>query len=334
LAMEIKFLKKTPVRDVWKREDSDFTPWLAAQEPLTKLFEECGMGIGEVDAETQIAQEVLIPGVGRRLDILVTLSDGNKIAIENQFNSLDHDHLTRALAYAVGLEVTTVIIVAEFHKPEFCAVVSYLNSAASVYEHGIKFFLVQVDVLSVDGSENVHPNFKLIVGPDEWRAAIEMSDASNHKAEASSQIYDYHDEVLPYLRNATGLFANVTPSKNYWKASSLGLAGVQLVIACAKEYSTLQIWLFKSGVPEFNKMAFEILSTHKASIEQELSPQVIDWRNNETTALLEIRIDGIGYRTERSEQDLNALASLAARMADVAKKYVPEIKDEATLRGL
>ena len=117
--------------------------------------------------------------------------------------------------------------------------------------------------------------------------------------------------------------SNVTPSKNYWKASSLGLAGVQLVIACAKEYSTLQIWLFKSGVPEFNKMAFEILSNHKASIEQELSPQVIDWRNNETTALLEIRIDGIGYRTERSEQDLNDLASLDPTMIGVNNEPQP-----------
>jgi hypothetical protein len=332
--MEIKFLKKQSVRDVWKREDVDFTPWLSAQEPLTQLFSECGMGIGEVDSETQINQEVLIPGVGRRLDILVTLTDGSKIAIENQFGGLDHDHLTRALAYAVGLEVTTVIIVAEFHKPEFCAVAAYLNSAASVYEHGIKFFLVQVEVLSVHGSENVHPNFKLIVGPDEWRAAIETSDVNHHKSESSSQIYDFHDQVLPYLREATGLFANTTPSKNYWKASSLGLPGVQLVIACAKEYSTLQVWLFKSGVPEFNKLAFEILSGHKVDIDRELSPEVVDWRMHETTAVLEIKVEQLGYRTERSEAALLGLARIAARMTEVAKMYIPEIKEKATLAGI
>jgi hypothetical protein len=101
---------------------------------LNFLFQECGIEVEEIGESTTIQTEVLIPGVGRRLDILVTLSDGTKIAIENQFNSLDHDHLTRSLAYAVGLDVSTVIVIAESHKSEFVNVATYLNAAAATLQ--------------------------------------------------------------------------------------------------------------------------------------------------------------------------------------------------------
>ena len=91
---------------------------------------------------------------------------------------------------------------------------------------------------------------------------------------------------------------------------------------------------FKSGVPEFNKLAFDIYYSHKDAIAVELQPHIIDWRNNETTAVIEIKIDGLGYRTERSEAAIMELAKTAARMADVAKKYIPEIKEKAGVAGI
>jgi hypothetical protein len=125
---EIRFLEPEQVRAVWVREDRDFTPWLASEDPLQHLLAQCEIEMG---SEPSIRTEVKIPGLQRSLDILVELEDGQRIAIENQFSEADHDHLTRALGYAVGLEVSTVIVVAESHRPEFVALAHYLNALPS-----------------------------------------------------------------------------------------------------------------------------------------------------------------------------------------------------------
>jgi hypothetical protein len=322
---EISFLKKLDIRAVWKKEDQDFTPWIAAPEPLNYLFRECGIEVEDLGTSTKIQTEVLIPGVGRRLDILVTLSDGTKIAIENQFNSLDHDHLTRSLAYAVGLEVSTVVIVAESHRSEFVNVANYLNSAASAYDHGIKFFLVQIDVLSAEGANKVFPNFKLIVGPDEWRGAIEEIQSDNPKSEASALIYNFHEMALPFLREATGVFQNVSPSKNFWKASGLGFAGIQLCINSSRDYTKVQIWIHKGNDPEYNTKVYEVYEKYREEISIALSPYELAWRNQDT-GIIEITLPDFGYRTEPTEEQFRELARVAARLADTARKYFDQIR--------
>ena len=96
--------KLIDIREVWPGEAKDFTPWLA--DNLEALSDH--LAIGELERDST---EVEIPG-GRRLDILAKDADGRNWAIENQYGEADHDHLTRALAYAVGLECRAVIVVA------------------------------------------------------------------------------------------------------------------------------------------------------------------------------------------------------------------------------
>jgi len=323
--MAIRFLSKQNVKNVWAKEDADFTPWVASLEPLTHLFEACGLDVGELSSKTLINQEVFIPGAARRLDVLVTLESGEKIAIENQFSALDHDHLTRALAYAVGLEARTIIILAEFHKEEFRSVVEYLNSAATVYEHGIKIFLVQFEVLSTPGSQDVYPNFQLVEGPNEWKGAIESSQSTSANSEIASLIYDFHDKALPFVREATGLFTNVSPSKNNWKASGLGATGLQILYSVAKDYCTIQIW-FHGNLESVTKAGFEALQNHMIEIGQSMAPLDVDWRITDRTAVIEVTIENFGYKTENDEAKFVALGEKVLLMTNLAKTHLTEIK--------
>ena len=72
------------------------------------------------------------------LDILARQPTGELVAIENQFGKLNHDHLTRGLAYAVGLRAPTLVLVSEEHMNEFRAVASYLNSLAERSEGDVR----------------------------------------------------------------------------------------------------------------------------------------------------------------------------------------------------
>ena len=118
-----------------------------------------------------------MPGVGRQLDILAETVDERRVAIENQYRSLDHDHLTRGLAYAVGLEAEALVLIAEDHHSEFRAVADYLNRAAEVVgESGIPVFLVTVKVERL--GDYLIPRFEIITRPNSWRAEVAASSAA------------------------------------------------------------------------------------------------------------------------------------------------------------
>ena len=153
--------KLIDIREVWPGEAKDFTPWLA--DNLEALSDH--LAIDELERDST---EVEIPG-GRRLDILAKDADGRNWAIENQYGEADHDHLTRALAYAVGLECRAVILVAESHRDEFVAVADEWNRYSEAYgSEGIRLFLVAIEAGRI-GDSAPGFRFRLIAGPNEWR---------------------------------------------------------------------------------------------------------------------------------------------------------------------
>lgn len=163
------------IRSVWPRENGDFTPWLA--DHLEWLAEDLDLG-----PLTLEAIEVPIPG-GRALDILATDSEGRAVAIENQYGIVDHDHLTRGLAYAVALQssdrpVSAVIVIAEGHRDEFVAVADYLNECAAARgEQGIRIFLVTVALERV-GDSPAAVRFEAVAEPNDWEVAARRAQQS------------------------------------------------------------------------------------------------------------------------------------------------------------
>lgn len=165
LINRIRRPSRLDVRSVWPGEASAFTPWLASN--LNYLD---ALDLGPLNL---VDTEVTLPSTGRALDILAETGEGERIAIENQFARADHDHLTRALAYAVGLEATGLVLVAETHADEFVATAGYLNRAAESLgrEAGaIGVFLVELRVEELDGW--FIPRFDVVARPNEWLARI------------------------------------------------------------------------------------------------------------------------------------------------------------------
>jgi hypothetical protein len=318
---EIRFLENRNIREVWKREDSDFTPWLSEIEPLTRLFDACGLTLGE---NPIVSKEKKIPGVNRSLDLLVELDTGEKVAIENQYAEGDHDHFTRALAYAIGLEVTTVIIVAESHRAEFVAVADYLNAAGLAYQRGIRVYLVSVEVVGVPGEDTVYPIFETAAAPNEWKAAVaqnETSDASTKNA----VIYDIHDRVLPILRAETGLFQNVKPSSSFWKSGAPGIWGVSVAYGVLKNSMYSQIWFFRHGYSKTSQAGYQALHAHKDEIENAYPNLEFTWRSDRQYPAVDVGVSGIGYSTQVTDAKLQEVVQLTKVMTDIVNRYRSEI---------
>lgn len=161
--------QQAPVRTVWPSESADFTPWLASN---LDYLDELGLGrLSLVQVEAQL------PGLGRSLDVLAETADGRRVAIENQYSSVDHDHLTRGLAYAVGHQARALVVIAEDHRPEFVAVADYLNRCHEALgdEHGTAVFLVGLSVERIDDA--YVPRFRVLSQPNIWRTAVAVSES-------------------------------------------------------------------------------------------------------------------------------------------------------------
>ena len=167
--------KLVDIREVWPGEANEFTPWLG--DNLEALS-----GHLEIDELEPVSTEVEVPG-GRRLDILAADADGRKWAIENQYGEADHDHLTRALAYAVGLECRAVVVVAESHRDEFIAVADEWNRYSEAYgSDGIRLFLVAIEVGRI-GYSDPGFRFRLVAGPNEWKSATATGQSTTSEAD-------------------------------------------------------------------------------------------------------------------------------------------------------
>ena len=253
--MKIVRPQQAELKAAWPREDQDFTPWLADN---LEFLEDVGLGDLEL-----VQAEVPIPGASRRLDILATTADDRLVAIENQYRSLDHDHLTRGLAYAVGLDAKALLIIAEGYAEEFIAVADYLNRCAEAGgDDGVAVFLVVV-ALEVLGDQYI-PRFEVVARPNAWRASIHKdaqnqpySDASQRRRAAQRQFWG---EFLVLGREAgLDLWSN-TESREGGYLTAQAVPGVNitwnLVLRVDDCYPML--WLDVGDTAKNSRILFEL----------------------------------------------------------------------------
>lgn len=326
---KIEFLESVDIRNVWSKEDKDFTPWIANPEVMAKLLEQCGI---DYDGELTIKTEVTLPGYKRKLDVLVESTSGDLIAIENQFREADHDHMTRALAYAVGFKAKAVIIIAESHRPEFVDLAEYLNGSALAYqEKGVSVFLVSIELFVAPTGESYFPRFEIVARPNEWKAAVfQGTHNSGVESDREVAIYNFHDQILDDVRQATGIFKNVKSLTGNWKAGSFGLAGVQIAYMVAKDMTTVSIW-FHTRSAQSNVLGLKVLKDNSAEIETKIKGQSISWREQATSSL-DVSIQGIGWGTENAQTRKELLRVLAV-LTEIAKKYEPKLREAMRLDG-
>jgi hypothetical protein len=320
---EIEFLVPVDIRRVWSKEDTSFTPWIADPDVMAELLDQCGI---DYDGKLSIRQEVTLPGYKRKLDVLVESTSGDKIAIENQFNEADHDHMTRALAYAVGLEANAVIVIAEAFRPEFVDLAEYLNSSALAYqEKGIPMFLVAIELFVAPSGGNYFPRFQVVSRPNEWKAAV-FQGTHNSGAESDREValFNFHDQFLDEVRQATGIFKNVKSLTGNWKAGSFGLGGVQIAYMVAQDVTTASIW-FHTRSSRANIAGLTVLKNNISDIQKLVGNHSLTWREQETSSL-DVSVEGIGWGSDNATARKELLRILAALTA-IAKKYMPELRD-------
>ena len=161
------------VRDKWKDEARDFTPWLA--ENLDLLGRTIGMELKPVQEEQQVGPF--------SLDIMAREADeGVIIAIENQLEWTDTGHLGQLLTYAAGCGAHIAIWVAPDFRYEHAQALHRLNEWTG---ERIRFYGVKVEVVKRVGDDShSEPRFRKVVYPGGWNENLTQRSGETESPEA------------------------------------------------------------------------------------------------------------------------------------------------------
>lgn len=257
-------LTRVPLREAWKHEAGEFTPWLALADNLNTLAD--ALGLSEL---VSVATEHWVGDF--KLDILCTDGD-DQVIIENQLEETNHKHLGQILAYAAGVGAKKVIWVAESFRPEHATALEFLNDNTT---DDLAFFGVQVELWRI-GDSPFAPKFEVVVKPNDWaksgrvqaRAASDASPTKQLQQKFWMALIDKLATTAPHIRPQQ-------PRPKHWLNNSIGRSGFGLNITANTREERLGVELWMPGPEAKNR--FANLSAKRQEIESQLGFG-LDWQ--------------------------------------------------------
>ncbi len=259
-------LEKLDLREIWRSEAQDFTPWLAREDNLALLGEALGM-----DLELELQEKNVGPF---RADLLCkdTL-DGAWVLIENQLERTDHTHLGQLLTYASGLHAVTIVWLAARFTDEHRAALDWLNE---ITEDKFRFFGLEVELWRI-GESPAAPKFNVVSKPNEWSRSvgeaarrIENEVLSDTKSWQLQFWQAFHAEMAANK-------GNVRPQKPYpqhWMNFSVGRSGFKLSAFVNERESQIEVELYIDH--DEAKKFFGMLFADREQIEGQLG-HALEW---------------------------------------------------------
>lgn len=264
MKINLSKLKRVPLREAWKHEANDFTPWLADADNLNALADALGL--------SELLQVAIEHWVGDfKLDILCT--DGeDQVIIENQLDKTDHTHLGQIIAYAAGVGAKKVIWVAESFRPEHVAALEFLNENTT---DELSFFAVEVELWRI-GDSPLAPKFEVVVRPNDWvKAGREQARAATTTSPTKQLQQKFWMALIERLAVKAPHIRPQKPRPQHWLNNSIGRSGFGLNITANTRDERLGVELWMPGM--MAKQHFANLSARKKEIEDALGFE-LDWQ--------------------------------------------------------
>jgi hypothetical protein len=258
--------KLVPVslREAWKHEANDFTPWLAETDNLNALAD--ALGLSEL---VHVATEHWVGDF--KLDILCTDGD-DQVIIENQLDKTNHTHLGQIIAYAAGVGARKVIWVAESFRPEHAAALEFLNENTT---DTLSFFAVEVELWRI-GDSPLAPKFEVVVKPNDWvKSGREQARAASSASPTKQLQQKFWLALIDRLAARAPHIRPQKPRPQHWLNNSIGRSGFELNITAntRDERLGVELWLSNAAA----KKHFANLIPQKQTIEAQLGFE-LDWQ--------------------------------------------------------
>jgi len=224
------------LRDVWKREDTDFTPWLAEEANISVLGDTIRMDL-EVEATEK--------NVGRlRADIVARNTlDGSRVLIENQLEVTDHNHLGQLMTYSAGEEAVSIIWIAKRFTDEHRAALDWLNRMTA---EGLNFFGLEMELWRI-GASAIAPKFNIVSQPNEWVKTVRLA-GSGEMTNIQRLHFDFWAQFQDFMSAQNSKVRVGKPNKDHWKVFPIGRTrfGLNATNGMRDGYSTASMCFYES----------------------------------------------------------------------------------------
>ena len=246
----------TDLRDYWKNEATDFTPWLAKEENISLLSEAIGIDITVEERESNVGDF--------NVDIYASETETDrKIIIENQLEATDHDHLGKLITYASGKEANIIIWIVKEAREEHRAAIEWLNNHT---DKEIGFFLCEIKIYKIENSKPA-VKFEVIQRPNEWAKEIKNMDLTQTEQLRYEYWTAYNDYAFNNTKNIEYVktFGKRKPSTHHWMQLSIGYSNCRISILQIHKRNAINIEFYI----EHDKELFNRLFDKKDDIEKD-----------------------------------------------------------------
>lgn len=225
-------LEKVDLRDQWKDEAKDFTPWLAEPENIEILSEAIGMDLEVIGKEEKVGSF--------SADILCKdINTNRNVVIENQLEQTDHTHLGQVITYCAGLEASTFIWISSQVREEHRAAVDWLNAITS---DDYQFFAIEVQLFRI-GDSPVAPNFKIAAKPNGWTKNVRKQ-VSDELSDTEKLKLEYWEEYRKYVLEQPKEFNPQRPLPQHWTNVAVGTSGIWLSACVGRGKTNIAVDLY------------------------------------------------------------------------------------------
>jgi hypothetical protein len=264
--MNLGRLQKVELRDVWKSEAQDFTPWLAREENLELLGDAIGL-----DLELEAVEENVGPF---RADILCKETSSNSwVLVENQIERTDHTHLGQLLTYAAGLNTVSIVWIAQRFTDEHRAALDWLNEITG---DEICFFGLEVELWRI-GDSPIAPKFNVVSQPNEWTKGKGGTSNVTNNADLSptKQLQlEFWQQFREYVLENSSIMRPQKPFPCHWMNFSCGTSKAFPSALLNTQDGLISICLQINNV-EDRLAIFNLLKQDQSTIESELGSTLV-----------------------------------------------------------
>jgi len=308
----IQKIKRVPLRELWRKEDKDFTKWL--EEHIDFLNDAIGFDISIESREEKVGPF--------KVDLYGEDNFGNKVIIENQLEKTDHNHLGQLITYLTNLGANIAIWICKEPTEEHTKAIDWLNE---VSPDDISFYLIKLEAIRIGDESPAGPLFTVIKRPTTEKKQIGLE----KKEYAQRHVFreKFWAQFLAEMNKKSSLFANVSPSTESWIGVGMGRGGFNLNLVISKKYARSEIYINR-GETEENKKAFDYLYNLKDEIEKEFGGKLI-WERMEdnVTSRIKHQLDSVSVTNEEDWPKMNEfIIDAAERMHRAFKDPIRKIK--------
>ena len=269
--IELGNIEQVDVREIWEKEDTEFTPWLAEEQNIQKLSLSLGIDLVVVAKEQEVGPF--------RADILCKdEATENYVLIENQLEKTDHKHLGQLLTYATGLDAVTIVWIAKEFNDEHKETLDWLNK---ITDDNHNFFGVKIEVIKIEDKKA--PMFNVVSKPNNWARSISTAASKLDKSELTERklkCLEFHTHVCNLINKKGVDKLKIRKARpQHWHTYPVGSSKAHLSHVVTSRHGEINVEIYfprdKSIIEQFMKNKDQIETEFGEKLEWEPLPKKI-----------------------------------------------------------